>query len=109
MKHLSGRSTSMVLLPLLAGPRACRKQHTVGTKTGVPIASGGLAERTLHHRAVEAVIRSTIPIDSDPLYQAMVGAAKSGLNQNASPSHLQLLKKPKADPGPQRDLPYGPH
>jgi len=51
-------------------------------KAGPPFTSTKLADRTLHRRAVEAVIWSTPAVNYDLMYQAMVRDTKAGEGSN---------------------------
>ena len=55
---------------------------TKNEKTGTALTSSELATRTLHRRAIEAVIWGTPAVNFDLMYQAMVRDAKSGDNSN---------------------------
>jgi hypothetical protein len=59
-----------------------------------------LAERTIHRRAVEAVIWGMSAVNCDLMYQAMVGAAKGAFNQIAYWSHLPDWKNQTLTPNP---------
>jgi hypothetical protein len=49
-----------------------------------------LAERAIHRRAVEAVIRGMPAVNCDLMYQAMVREAKGACNQIAYWSRLPI-------------------
>ena len=55
---------------------------TKNEKTGTALTSSELAARTLHRRAIEAVIWGTPAVNFDLMYQAMVRDAKSGDDSN---------------------------
>src|SRR6185295_15025246 len=55
---------------------------TKNEKTGTALTSPELATRTLHRRAIEAVIWGTPAVNFDLMYQAMVRDAKSGDDSN---------------------------
>ena len=55
---------------------------TKNEKTGTALTSSELATRTLHRRAIEAVIWGTPAVNFDLMYQAMVRDAKSGDDSN---------------------------
>ena len=59
-----------------------------------------LAERTVHRRAVEAVIWGMSAVNTDLMYQAMVRAAKGAFNQIAYWSRLPDWKNQTLTPNP---------
>jgi hypothetical protein len=58
------------------------KKPEPGAKTVSPFTPAQLAERTLHRRAVEAVIWGMPAVNFDLMYQAMVRDAKAGAGSN---------------------------
>src|SRR5260221_1505416 len=64
------------------------------------LSSAQLAERTLHRRAVEAVIRGMPAVNYERMYQAMVRETKGGFNQIVYWSRLPDWKNQTLTPNP---------
>jgi len=77
---------SLAAVSLVAGFKfasAARGQQTqTGALADAQLSSAQLAERTLHRRAVEAVIWGMPAVNYDLMYQAMVRDAKAGAGSN---------------------------
>ena len=84
---------------LTAPAVAQEKQSEPGAKTAAPFTSIQLAERTLHRRAVEAVIWGMPAVNFDLLYQAMV-KTKGEFNQIVYWSRLPDWKNQTLTPNP---------
>jgi len=71
-------------LALLVGLSACNEKQVTEppSKSALSFSSSELANRTLHRRAVEAVIWGTPAVNFDAMYQAMVRDAKAGEGSN---------------------------
>jgi hypothetical protein len=83
MRVSIGRHATIVVLSLLAVLTSSRGQQPEPiAKTGAPLTSAELAERTMGRRAVEAVIWGTPAVNFDVMYQAMVRDANAGEGSN---------------------------
>src|SRR5260221_9698252 len=84
------------LAALLFTPVTLGKQ----AQADAPLSSAQLAERTLHRRAVEAVIWGMPAVNYDRMYQAMVRETKGGFNQIVYWSRLPDWKNQTLTPNP---------
>jgi hypothetical protein len=83
MKVSFGQYAIMLNLALLASLSSGQgKQPEPVAKTGATVTSAELAERTIHRRAIEAVVWGTPAVNFDRMYQAMVHDAKAGEGSN---------------------------
>jgi hypothetical protein len=80
MKQVFGRVATSFGLTLLACLSACNEKQLTEppAKSTSTFNSTELADRTLHRRAVEAVIWGTPAVNFDRMYQAMASVAKAG-------------------------------
>jgi hypothetical protein len=76
------------------------KRPEPGAKAAAPFTPEELARRTLHRRAVEAVIWGMPAVNYDLMYQAMVRDAKGGPNQIVYWSRLFDWKNQTLTPNP---------
>jgi hypothetical protein len=89
------------LLGWLAIPAVAQeKRSEPGAKTGSTFTPAELAQRTLHRRAVEAVIWGMPAVNFDLLYQAMVRETKGASNQIVYWSRLPDWKNQTLTPNP---------
>jgi len=84
MKASFRRFATSLVLTLLLGLSACSEKQLTETpaKPESTFNSTQLADRTLHRRAVEAVIWGTPAVNFDVMYQAMARDAKAGEGSN---------------------------
>jgi hypothetical protein len=82
MKRSRSSITALVIGALLCLCACQEKQPEPKPQTTSSFTSTDLANRTLHRRAVEAVIWGTPAVNFDRMYQAMVHNAKAGEGSN---------------------------
>jgi hypothetical protein len=99
VRHLAIR-LALTVLVIFSGCN--EKQQTEPAKSAVTFGSTELADRTLHRRAVEAVIWSTPAVNYDVMYQAMMRDAKArdGSNKIVYWSRLFGWKNQTLTPNP---------
>ena len=84
MRKLLGPFASGLALTLLVGLSGCDAKHPPEptVESASTLNETELADRTVHRRAVEAVIWGTPAVNFDRMYQAMVTDAKAGEGSN---------------------------
>ena len=73
-------------------------------KAASTFSAADLAERTMHRRAVEAIIWGIPAVNYDLMFQSMVRDAKGAVNQILYWSRLGGLEESVSDAKPRHDL-----
>jgi hypothetical protein len=100
LQTVGGLAAGAVLGWLTISAIGEEKKPETGAKTRSPFSSAELAQRTLHRRAVEAVIWGMPAVNYDLMYQAMVRKTKGAFNQIVYWSRLPDWKNQTLTPNP---------